>query len=193
MMRAQAAREWSWARWAELAGRRIGVVGYGPIGREVVRLASAFGMEPIVVRRAEQGDEPCPVRPLADLLEVAADVDVLVVALPLTGETRGIVSRRLLDAMPSHALFVNVGRGELVDQAALTDALVTGTIAGAGLDVTDPEPLPADDPLWSAPNLIITPHNSGSTDGTGRRAADAFIANLQRWVAGEALHNEVAG
>ena len=87
---------------------------------------------------------------------------------------------------------MNVGRGELVDQPALTSALVEGRLGGAGIDVTTPEPLPADDPLWAAPNLIITPHNSGSTDGTGRRADEAFLANLERWVAGEDLANEVA-
>ena len=98
----------------------------------------------------------------------------------------------MLDAIGPTGYFVNVGRGELVDQPALTTALVEGRLGGAGIDVTTPEPLPADDPLWAAPNLIITPHNSGSTDGTGRRADEAFLANLERWVAGAELANEVA-
>ena len=191
MIRSQDRAEWNWHRWAELDGRSIAVVGWGPIGQEVARLAAAFGMRPTIVRRAAKGDEPCPVQPLSELPRVAADHDVMVVALPLTPDTAGIVSAEVIDALGPDGLFVNVGRGELVDQPALAEALVAGRLGGAGLDVTDPEPLPADDPLWAAPNLIITPHNSGSTDGTGNRAADAFLANLERWVANEDLVNEV--
>ncbi len=190
-LRAQASHEWDWQRWSELAGQRIAVLGYGPIGQEVVRLATAFGMRPTIVRREARGDEPVPVRPLSELLDVAASTDALVVALPLTDDTRGLIDAGVLRALPSHAYFVNVGRGELVDQGALVDALNNGDIAGAGIDVTDPEPLPADDPLWDARNLILTPHNSGSSDGTGRRADEAFLANLARWTAGDPLANEV--
>jgi D-2-hydroxyacid dehydrogenase (NADP+) len=190
-LRAQAAHEWDWQRWSELAGRRVAVAGYGPIGQEVVRLTTAFGMQPTIVRRAAVGDEPVPVRPLSELVGAAADTDALVVALPLTDDTRGLIDRAVFDALPSHALFVNVGRGELVDQAALVEALNGGSIAGAGIDVTDPEPLPPDDPLWDARNLILTPHNSGSSDGTGARAVDAFLDNLERWIAGTPLANEV--
>lgn len=191
MLRAQDRGEWNWHLWRELEGRSIAVVGWGPIGQDVARLADAFGMVPTVVRRAAHGDEPYPVRPLSDLVQIAADHDVMVVALPLTDDTSGIVSVDVLDALGADGLFVNVGRGELVDQRALTAALVEGRLGGAGLDVTEVEPLPADDPLWAAPNLILTPHNSGSTDGTKRRAAEAFIANLERWVAGDDLLNEV--
>lgn len=188
----QRQRTWSWRMWRELAGRRIAIVGWGPIGQEVARLSVAFGLDPVIVRRSARGDEPHPVRPLAELLDVARETDVTVIALPLTDDTEGIVSASVLDAIGSDGLFVNVGRGELVDQAALTAALVEGRLGGAGIDVTTPEPLPEDDPLWSAPNLIITPHNSGSTDGTARRSDEAFLANLERWVADEDLVNEVA-
>jgi D-2-hydroxyacid dehydrogenase (NADP+) len=92
--------------------------------------------------------------------------------------------------MPSDAVFVNVGRGELVDQPALTDALASGRLAGAGLDVFDPEPLPPDDALWDLPNVIISPHTSGSSEGTAARVAEIFLDNLGRFVRGEALHNE---
>lgn len=187
MIRAQDRREWNWARWDELAGRSLAVVGWGPIGQEVARLAEAFGLDVTAVRRAARGDEGVPVRTLDDLVSVAADHDAMVVALPLTDDTHGIVGREVLDAIGPRGFFVNVGRGELVDQTALTAALVDGRLGGAGIDVTTPEPLPADDPLWDAPNLIITPHNSGSTDGTGRRAAERFLANLERRVAGEPL------
>ena len=191
LIRAQDRAEWKWAEWDELAGRSVAVVGWGPIGREFARLADAFGMRPTVVRRAAHGDEPFPVRPLAELTDVARDHDVMMVALPLTADTAGIVTADVLHAIGPDGLFVNVGRGELVDQVALTAALVDGRLGGAGIDVTTPEPLPANDPLWAAPNLIITPHNSGSTGGTGRRADEAFLANLERWVAGGELDNEV--
>lgn len=191
MMRAQARADWEWARWKELDGQHLAVLGWGPIGQEVARLASEFGMQPTIVRRAARGDEPYPTRPLSELADVAGEVDAIVVALPLTDDTRGLISADVFAAMQSHAFFVNVGRGELVDQAALTDALVSGRLGGAGLDVTDPEPLPPDDPLWALPNVIITPHNSGSTDGTGRRANERFLANLASWSADGSLVSEI--
>ncbi len=191
MMRAQANREWKWHRWDELDGRRVGVLGWGPIGQEVARLAAEFGMEPVIFRRRAQGTEPYPVRSLADLATAVADLDAVAVALPLNDETRQIVSAEVIEAMAPHALFVNVGRGETVDQSALTAALADGRLAGAGLDVTDPEPLPADDPLWLLPNVIITPHNSGATGGTAERAVAMFLDNLTRWSAEETLVSEV--
>ncbi|MFT4864226.1 MAG: D-2-hydroxyacid dehydrogenase (NADP+) [Ilumatobacter sp.] len=191
MMRAQANAEWAWDRWSELAGKSVAVIGYGPIGQEVVRLTTAFGMQPVIVRRQAKGDEVCPVRPLVELAAVMSEVDAVVLALPLNDDTRGIISADVIAAMQAHAFFVNVGRGELVDQLALTEALGSGKLGGAGLDVTDPEPLPADDPLWALPNVIITPHNSGSTDGTARRASERFLANLTPWVASGELLSEV--
>lgn len=190
MMRAQARGEWAWERWTELEGQQVAILGWGPIGQEIARLTNEFGMQPVIVRRAAKGDEPFPVRPLSELQAVAAEVDALVVALPLNDDTRGLISAEVLGAMQPHAFFVNVGRGELVDQQALTEALADGRLGGAGLDVTDPEPLPADDPLWALPNVIITPHNSGSTAGTGRRANEIFLDNLTTWVADGSLATE---
>lgn len=192
MMRAQASSEWAWGRWRELEGQRVAVLGYGPIGQEVVRLAAAFDMEPIIVRRSARGDEPFEVRPLADLVAVVSDVDAVVIALPLNEDTRGIVSADVIAAMGDHAFLVNVGRGELVDQPAMIDALANRRLGGAGLDVTTPEPLPADSPLWRLANVIITPHNSGSTDGAARRAVGAFLTNLEHRVHGRPLVDEVA-
>ncbi|HSP29348.1 MAG TPA: D-2-hydroxyacid dehydrogenase, partial [Ilumatobacteraceae bacterium] len=177
-LRSQAAHDWSPAPFRELDGQRLVVVGFGPIGREVVRLATAFRMDPVVVRRAARGDEPCAVRPLAELIDTVRDADAVVVALPLAPETRRIISADVIASMKSDAVFVNVGRGEHVDQAALTDALASGRLAGAGLDVFDPEPLPSDDPLWDLPNVIISPHTSGSSDSTTARVADVFLDNL---------------
>ena len=193
LLRSQAAHEWSPAPFRDLDGQRLVVVGYGPIGQEVVRLATAFRMDPVVVRRAARGDEPCAVRPLSELVDSVIDADAVVVALPLAPETRGIIGAEVIAAMASNAVFVNVGRGELVDQAALTDALASGRLAGAGLDVFDPEPLPSDNALWDLPNVIISPHNSGSSGGTTERVAEIFLDNLARFVGGEPLRNEVMG
>jgi len=190
-LRAQAAHEWSPAPFRELRGQSVAVVGYGPIGQEVVRLASAFGMDPVAVRRSARGDEPCRVRPLDELADVVSGVDAVVSALPLHADTRGIFSAEVIDAMRPDAVFVNVGRGELVDQEALTAALTDGRLGGAGLDVFEPEPLPQDDPLWDLPNVIVSPHNSGSSDGTDGRVVDIFLDNLGRFVSGRVLRNEV--
>ena len=192
-LRAQAAHEWSPEPFYELDGQRLVVVGYGPIGQEVVRLATAFRMDPVVVRRTAKGDETCPVRPLEELADAVSDADAVVVALPLAPETRGIFSADVITAMPPTCVFVNVGRGELVDQTALTDALTAGRLAGAGLDVFDPEPLAVDDALWDLPNVIISPHNSGSSNGTTDRVAEIFLDNLGRFVRGDLLRNEVKG
>lgn len=191
-LRAQADHEWAPRPFRELRGQRVAVVGYGPIGQEVVRLAAAFGMEPVIVRRRALGDEPCEVRPLAELGDVVGGVDAVVSALPLQPTTRGIFSAEVIAAMRADAVFVNVGRGELVDQAALTEALSSGRLGGAGLDVFDPEPLPADDRLWDLPNVIISPHNSGSSDGTGGRVDEIFLENLGRFLDGREMRNEVA-
>jgi D-2-hydroxyacid dehydrogenase (NADP+) len=192
-LRSQARHEWAPEPFRELDGQRIVVVGYGPIGQEVVRLATAFAMDPVIVRRAARGDEPCAVRPLEELVEAVRDADAVVIALPLAPETRGLIDAGVIDAMPASAVFVNVGRGELVDQAALTDALAGGRLAGAGLDVFDPEPLPSGDALWDLPNVIISPHNSGSSNGTTGRVSEIFLDNLGRFVSGGELRNEVIG
>ena len=175
LIRSQDRAEWNWHTWSELgADRRGGRLGPDrpggrPPGRGV-RDGSDHRAPPC------HGDEPYPVRPLDEIVHVAIDDDVMV-ALPLTPDTDGIVTGGARCAR-AEGLFVNVGRGELVDQPALTAALVDGRLGGAGIDVTTPEPLPADDPLWSAPNLIVTPHNSGSTDGTG---ADRTKRSLRTW------------
>jgi phosphoglycerate dehydrogenase-like enzyme len=131
------------------------------------------------------------VRPLSELAEAVNSADAVVVALPLATETRGIISADVIAQMSPDAVFVNVGRGELVDQAALTEALSSGRLAGAGLDVFDPEPLPPDDALWDLSNVIISPHNSGSSDGTTKRVAEIFLDNLERFVGDQQLRNEV--
>jgi D-2-hydroxyacid dehydrogenase (NADP+) len=186
-----ATRRFEWHRWPELENRRIAVLGYGPVGQRVVQLALAYEMRPTVVRRRVRGDEPCPARTLDDLVDVVAEHDVIVVALPATDDTRNIVSREVIANMTADTLFVNVARGALVDQRALTDALAAGRLAGAGLDVFEVEPLPSTDPLWDLPNVLITPHNSGASRGSPQKVVDLFFANLDLYLAGQTMLYEV--
>jgi len=190
VLRDQAAHVWSFRPYEDLDGQTIGVVGMGPIAREVIRMATVLGMRPIGMRRSVLGDEPCETWTLDRLPELAAAADALVVALPLADETRGIVSADVLAAMRPTAVFVNVGRGELVDEPALIAALASRRLGGAGLDVFVTEPLPADSPLWDLPNVIITPHSSATTSATFEGAAEIFLDNLTRYVRGEPMHNE---
>jgi D-2-hydroxyacid dehydrogenase (NADP+) len=187
--RAQATHEWQPHRITELEGMRVGIVGMGPIGLEVARLATAFGMVPIGVRRSVRGDEPCETVTFDRLGEVAASVDALVLAVPLTDDTRGVVGAALLASMRPGAFVVNVARGEVVDESALIDALRSGHLGGAALDVTTVEPLASDSPLWDLPNVILTPHSSGASERSNERAIGIFLDNLGRYVAGDELRN----
>ncbi|MCX5739031.1 MAG: D-2-hydroxyacid dehydrogenase, partial [Proteobacteria bacterium] len=143
-------------------------------------------------RRTPRGDEPCETWPMARLDELLAQVDGLVLALPLSEDTKQVLDARRLALMKRGAWLVNVGRGGLVDEAALISALQSGQLGGAGLDVFEVEPLPPESPLWSMPNVIVTPHNSGDSPANLHRATAIFLDNLGRYVRGEALCNEVA-
>jgi D-2-hydroxyacid dehydrogenase (NADP+) len=189
--RDQDARRWESRRFDDLAGKRLGIVGMGAIGGEVARLAAAFEMEVIGLRRHPRGDEPCPTRAADALPELLAWADVIVVAAPLTDATRGMFDADAFAAMRPGAWFVNVGRGEVVDEAALVDALARGHVGGAGLDVFATEPLPNDSQLWAMPNVIITPHSSGVTSRSYRRSIDLFVDNFGRHARGEPLRNVV--
>jgi phosphoglycerate dehydrogenase-like enzyme len=159
-----------------LTGRTLGVIGYGRIGREVVRLLEPWGMRVLVTQRTPLAEDGVSYVPLDTLLREA---DVVVVACPLTEETRGLLDAPRLGLMKPTAFLVNVSRGAIVDQAALVAALREGRLAGAGLDVVDPEPLPADDALLSQPNVVGAPHSLGYTDellrGCVEQACEALL------------------
>jgi len=177
------------ARMLSLTGKTVLVVGLGGIGTEVAKRAHALGMKVIATRASgREGPEFVSYVGLPDeLLKLAGDADFIVNTTPLTPATSRLFDARFFAAARSGSFFINVGRGGSVVQTDLVAALKSGRIAGAGLDVTDPEPLPPDDPLWKLPNVIITPHVSATSDlGMEARLAIAR-ENLRRYVAGEKM------
>lgn len=189
----------SWSRASDttssmvsLSGKTMLVIGLGGIGIEAARRAAALGMQVIGTRNSSR-DGPPFVKYVGlsdELLELAGEADVIVNALPLTTATRGLLGTAFFDATKEGALFVNVGRGATVDTEALIAALRNGKIGGAGLDVTDPEPLPADHPMWQFDNVIITPHVA-ARGGKRERHRTLLIENLRRYAAGGRLLNVV--
>jgi phosphoglycerate dehydrogenase-like enzyme len=188
---AQRAHRWAPRAIHDLQGERLGVAGLGPIGIEVARLGRALRMEVLGLRRTPRGDEPCETVALHRLREHLPRLDHLVLALPLAPETHHLLDAGALALMKPTATLVNVGRGALVDEAALAEALRRRRLGGAALDVFEVEPLPRESPLWDLPNVIVTPHSSGSNPGNDRRAAAIFFENLRAFEAGRALRNEV--
>jgi phosphoglycerate dehydrogenase-like enzyme len=188
---AQSRREWQPRVLRELEGSVLGVVGLGAIGLEVARLGQAFRMEVVGFRRTPRGDEPCPALPSAKLDEWLPRIDYLVLALPLGAESHHLIDAAALAKMKRHSIIVNIARGGVIDEAALIDALERRAIGGAALDVFEQEPLPNASPLWTLPNVIVTPHCSGDTAGNRGRACEIFLDNLARYVRGESLRNEV--
>lgn len=181
-------RRWSGPVGRNLLGAHVTILGGGQITRSLLRLLAPFGCETTVVRQHVEALEGADRVVGSDQLSfVLPDTDALVLALALTPETRGMVDTDLLTDLPDHAWVVNVARGGHLDTDALVDALEAGTLGGAGLDVTDPEPLPDDHPLWSMPNVVITPH-VGNTPAMGRPLLAARVSeNVRRFTEGEPL------
>nr|WP_236599965.1 D-2-hydroxyacid dehydrogenase [Ramlibacter alkalitolerans] len=174
----------------DLDGQHAVLVGWGPIAQAIGRLLLAFGLRVTVVRQQDRAAGEGFATVAADRLhEVLPAADWLLLACPLTPATRGMIDARALALLPAHARLVNVARGELVDEPALAAALESGRLAGAFLDVFAHEPLPADSPLWSLANVIVTPHSAGFSDGNAARVERLFLDNLRRWCAGEELRN----
>jgi phosphoglycerate dehydrogenase-like enzyme len=191
----QRARVWPEVRGPvrELRGQTVFLVGLGAIGREVARLAKAMGMRTVGFRRS--GGPPPPftdeVHGPERLAELADRADTMVVSLPLTGETAGLIDRATIARLPPHCIFVNVGRGGVVDEQALVDALRERRIAGAALDVFATEPLPPDSPLWSLPGVLVSPHAAALSAHENQRIVELFVANLRRFLDGEPLANAI--
>ncbi|MCX7679037.1 MAG: D-2-hydroxyacid dehydrogenase [Spirochaetes bacterium] len=166
----------------EIAGKTLGILGYGAIGREVARIATAFGMKVIALKRdgIAYSDEV----PRMELFQLASVADFISVHLPLTAENRYFISDDFFSAMKPSGFFINMARGALVNPAALYRALVNGTIAGAAIDVMEQEPPHADDPLLTAPNLIITPHIAWATKESRQRLINEIDANIESFIRG---------
>ena len=182
-----------WARTAELStdlsGKTLLILGLGGIGTETARRASALGMHVIATRNSSrEGPEFVDKVGLSDeMYEFAGEADFVVNALPLTDKTNGVIDRRFFDALRPGAYYISVGRGKTTVTDDLVAALNDGTLAGAGLDVTDPEPLPSDHPLWVAKNVVITPHIAGRNFDSVQRTLIIARENLRRYVLGEKL------
>jgi phosphoglycerate dehydrogenase-like enzyme len=191
----QRARTWPEVRrpLRELSGQTLFLVGLGEIGREVARLGKAFGMRTVGFRRTE-GPPPewvDEVHGPQRLAELAGQADTMVVSLPMTEQTAGLIDRATIGRLPANCIFVNIGRGGVVDEPALTDALRDRRIAGAVLDVFATEPLPADSPLWTLPNVLVTPHAVAVSPRENERIAELFADNLRRYLDGRPLRNVV--
>lgn len=213
MLEHQSRKEWSPERYRlflphELRGATLGILGYGSIGREVARLGTAWGMTVLATKRhlkdtSDQGftlgedigdkegewaDRLYPPEATAFMVK---ECDFVVITLPLTENTRNLFSREMIGAMKPTAYLINVGRGGILDEVALGEALQEGRIAGAALDVFAEEPLPPQNPLWTAPNLIITPHIAGNMPAYFDKATLVFEENLRRYLKGQPLLNVV--
>ena len=187
-VRQQDAREWRAGFEQSLADKRVVLVGYGAIGSAIEERLQVFECEVVrVARSAREG-----VHAIAELPALLPDADVVVLIVPLTDETRGLVDAAFLDRMKDGSLLVNVARGPVVVTDDLVAALAGGRIRAA-LDVTDPEPLPADHPLWTAPNVLISPHVGGASSAMWPRAYRLVRQQLERFAAGEQLANVMSG
>jgi phosphoglycerate dehydrogenase-like enzyme len=213
MQRDQQAHRWQdLASWEakgglELRGRTIGIVGYGAIGSEIGRLAAAFGMDVLAVRRHPGHTRSSPggmlpgtgdltaaiprrVSGPGQLRDMLPECDVIVLTVPLTPETVGLIGAQEIAAMKPRANLVNVARGQVVDESALHRTLQRGQLQGAVLDGFQEEPLPSDSPFWDLPNVLVTPHVAPNSSVYNDRATDLFAENLRRFLNGKPMLNE---
>lgn len=192
----------------DLYDQTVGIVGYGAIGRELARLCSTMGMTVLASKnnvmniaqhgtyREEgtgdpSGDIPDRIYPTEALASMAKECDYLVVIVPMTDDTHHMINEEIFDAMKDTAILVNIARGAVIDEQAMIEALSSGKIGGAALDVFEQEPLPSTSPLWGLDNVIITPHISGFTKSYHEKAARVFKANLKRYLDNQSLFNQL--
>lgn len=190
---------------AELRDSTVGIIGYGSIGREIARLCRSFGAEVLAVKRDlmnldqehyspeglgdPQADLVQRIYPPQAVASMAELCDFLVVTVPLTPETRGMIGAKVFQSMKSNAFLIDISRGGVVDHGALIDALNNSNLAGAALDVYPVEPLPESSPLWEMPNVILSPHVAGASPRYYEKAADLFATNLRRYLSEQPLLN----
>ena len=177
----------------ELTGLTIGCIGFGGTGRAIAKRAAAFGMkcQALDPEDVPPSPEVQTIRPASDFLEVLATSDVVAICCPLTPQTKGMLDTRAFAAMKPGAFLVNVTRGEVMVEAALIEALSSGRLRGAALDVAPREPLPPDSALWRMPNVVMTPHTAGASQFRAPRNIDRFVENLQRLRRGAALEGVI--
>ncbi|GAA6132028.1 D-2-hydroxyacid dehydrogenase [Halopseudomonas sabulinigri] len=191
-LRHQRAQQWQHRETELIRGKQALIIGAGSIGGEVARLLGALGLEVTgVARSAREAPNFQQVVANDDLDMYLPSADYVVITAPLTAATEGLINRRRLALMQSHAVLINVGRGAVVVTEDLVEALQQQTIAGAALDVVEPEPLPEQHALWEMPNVMLSAHMSGDFVGWRRALGEQFKANLARWLAGEDLFNQV--
>lgn len=184
LTRNQEQRRWEPYTVERLEGKCVGIIGYGGIGHAAGRRAAALGMQVLPFRRTQELGDP-------SLVEVMSGSDYVVVSLPLTPGTRGLISREKLAVLKPSAVVINVGRGPTIDEPALLDALRNNRIRGAALDVFGTEPLPPEHPFWTLENVLLSPHTADHTADAHERAMRFFLENLRRFRGGESLENVV--
>ncbi len=191
--RMQQKHEWKRYEPSGLRFRTVGIVGLGSIGREIARLCKAFGMRVVATRRSAKRSAKARyvdvLLPANELRQLLSESDFVVIATPLTHETRGLIGEKEFEAMKPTAYIINIARGGIIDGDAIVHALKEKWIAGAGLDVTSPEPLPPESPLWDMENVILSPHVSGAMEDYIGSATDLFCDNLGRYLEGKRLRN----
>ncbi len=189
MVRDKARKHWERYAGTDLQGRTLAIIGMGKIGNEVARLAHAFGMHVIGTASARITAPLETVYPRERLDELLVQAENLVICVPHTPDTEKMIGARELALLPQGALFINIGRGAVVDEPALVEALRSGHLRGAALDVFAEEPLPASSPLWEMENVLVSPHSASTSDRENNRITDLFCENLRRFLDGQPLLN----
>ncbi|EPE93988.1 D-2-hydroxyacid dehydrogenase [Rhizobium grahamii] len=187
----QRVKKWNWRSTLELRGQTVVLVGPGAIGKEIFDLLTAVGMKVIAVGRRELISDPVfgHRRSIYDLASILPTADAVVLSLPLTAETHGFMNYERFSSMKPGAVFVNIGRGGLVDEQALITSLEDGQLTSALLDVFAMEPLPSDHPFWLMEQVFVSPHMSAEVNGWEEKAVAKFLENLERWTLGKPLEN----